>query len=343
MSKYLNDTGIDKFVQFCFVKDAEFDFVVAFPSQKYYINYVVCIVINVFLTLSTTFLNGTTVFAYWKSSQLKKKTQYFVVMLLSLNDLGVGMLCNSSYTVLLLREILGYESCNLTVVSTMCSLTLSGMSFMTLFLLNIERYFGIVHPIFHQSQITKRRLFAAAMCMWCLCVIESGVVFISQEVGDLAISSVITMLLVILGWIYFKIFRTMRRIASVTAPCRGNVKVASRISRVVCPKRILQKKKQAKGCLMVLVCTFCCFLPLAVTSAVEKSPFSVIGFAVWSMTLVYMSSSLNSVIFFWRNQILRAEAQKVFRQVFLESQWSQYGRKTTAVAIGVTIGASVYQ
>ena len=339
----MNVTGIGKFVQFCKLCNAEFDVVVAFPSQKYYINYVVCIVINVFLTLSTTFLNGTTMFAYWKSSQLKKKTQYFVIMLLSINDLGVGMLCNSSYPVLLVTEILGYKNCILTVVSTMCSLTLSGMSFMTLFLLNIERYFGIVHPIFHQSQITKRRLFAAAMCMWCLCVIESGVVFISQEVGDLAISSVITMLLVILAWIYFKIFRTMKRIASVTAPCRGNMEVASRISTVVCPKRVLQEKKQAKGCLMVLVCSFCCFLPLAVTSAVEKSPLSVIGFEVWSTTLVYMSSSLNSVIFFWRNLIFRAEAQKVLRQVFFKSQRSQYGRKTTTVPTGVKIAASVYQ
>ena len=337
----MNGTGISKFVQFCFVKDAEFDFVVAFPSQKYYINYVVCIVINVFLTLSTTFLNGTTVFAYWKSSQLKKKTQYFVVMLLSLNDLGVGMLCNSSYTVLLLREILGYENCNLTVVSTMCSLTLSGMSFMTLFLLNIERYFGIVHPIFHQSQITKRRLFAAAMCMWCLCVIESGVVFVSRKAGNLAISSVITLLLIILGWIYFKIFRTMRKVASVTAPCCENVELASRISTASCQKRTLQKKKQAKGCLIVFVCTFCCFLPLAVTSAVERSPLSVIGFTVWSMTLVYMSSSLNSVIFFWRNQTLRGEAQKVLRQVFFKSQRSQRDRKTT-VATEVTVSAIAY-
>lgn len=88
-----------KFLQTCPVLKTEFEFAAVFPSREYYLNYIYCVA-NVLLTFTTTFLNGVTLVAYWRSSQLKRKTTYFLVMLLLLNDLGVGLLSNPTYTTL---------------------------------------------------------------------------------------------------------------------------------------------------------------------------------------------------------------------------------------------------
>ena len=37
----------------------------------------------------------------------------------------------------------------------------------------------------------------------------------------------------------------------------------------------------------------------------------------WNITIILSSSTLNSVIFFWRNEILRKEAKKTLHQTFL--------------------------
>ena len=100
-----------KFVRVCLVNKADFYMIIAFPLKEYFINYVVICVVNVFLTFSTIFLNALTVLLYWKSSQLQKKTSYFLVYLLSLNDLAVGVFCNTLFCMLLFSNFLGYEEC----------------------------------------------------------------------------------------------------------------------------------------------------------------------------------------------------------------------------------------
>ena len=188
-------TANGKFLQICFVKNAEYFHVIAFPSKKYYINYVLCCVVNVFLTLSTIFFNATTVLAYWKSSQLKKKKPYFLVMLLSMNDIAVGVFANSAFTVFLVRELLGYENCLLAILFRILTTKLSGMSILTIFILNVERYLSTFRPIFHRNKVTKRRLLIATVVLWGFGAMESYVQLINDKVGRIGLSSSLAVLL----------------------------------------------------------------------------------------------------------------------------------------------------
>lgn len=310
---------LSKFVKFCYVKDAEFEIVIAFPSMKYYINYLICCAVNVFLTLSTIFLNATTVLAYWKSPRLKKKTTYFLVMILSLNDFEVGVLCNSTFTVHLVSEILGYGNCSLAVLFSMSSLALSSMSFMTLFILSIERYLGIFHPIFHRNKLTKRILLITVIGIWCLCIIGPCAQVISNDLGKVMMTSVIALVLINLACIYVKIFRCVTKVVLATEYRNSNVEANSGTPTGKRQKDLLRKKKQAKSCFVVVVCTLVCFLPLTATSHLEETVLTEMGFMVWSITFVYVASSLNSLTFFWQNQTLRSEAKKILLQVFLKS------------------------
>ena len=297
-----------KCLQKCIVQNAKFDIVIAFPSTKYFINHVICCVMNAFLSLTTIFLNNLTILAYWKSLQLKKKPSYFLVMLLSANDLGVGLLCNSTFTIRLLGELAGSGGCFWPMLCRTLTLGLSGMSLMTLFILNIERYLGVMHPVFHRNKVTKRRLLAGAVVLWFISAVGSGVHFVSESVGGILACFTITFFLVSVTLIYTRIFGTISG-ASVNV---GEADQSLRRSQTNSfTKGFLHKVRQAKSCLVVVICTIFCYLPTIITSFLTKCTFNVLVLLLWSMTFLFMASALNSIIFFWRNHRLRNEARKV--------------------------------
>ena len=131
----------------------------------------------------------------------------------------------------------------------------------------------------------------------------------------------ICIFLIILIFIYAKIFRAGRETA------RNRISDDGTVSK----KAFLRNIKLAKSCLIVLCCTFFCFLPMAITSSMTNSfsKLDLVGRIMWSwsITLIFSSSTLNSVIFFWRNEILRNVAKTILRQTFLNFNWQSHGRQ----------------
>ena len=136
------------------------------PSQTYYITYVVGLICNTLLIISGIILNSATILAYWKSAQLRNKTSYFLIMLLSVLDLTVAGVGNSIFVLSLLFTLSGNPNCTITVLHETLTLFTGAMSLATLYALNIERYLCIFHPFFHRTKITKLRLVGLAAVFW---------------------------------------------------------------------------------------------------------------------------------------------------------------------------------
>ncbi len=81
-------------------------------------------------------------------------------------------------------------------------------------------------------------------------------------------------------------------------------------------KRILNLKN-ISTCSLAVSCFFVCSCPQMIYSALRsasETPFydrQVLLFNFWSYTFVSINSTLNCVIFFWRNSILRREGIKI--------------------------------
>ena len=283
------------------------------PPPK--VNHIILCVLIIFLSFSTTFLNAMTMFSYWRSSQLQKKTSYFLIMLLSLSDFVVGAVCNPVYAVLLIKDVRQDPDCLLAAVFPIISFALFGISFTVLFLLNVERYLGVIHPIFHRHKVTKFRLLIASFVIWCAFATNAYILIVDEKLGTIIWSIMICIFLIILIFIYAKIFRAGRETA------RNRISDDGTVSK----KAFLRNIKLAKSCLIVLCCTFFCFLPMAITSSMTNSfsKLDLVGRIMWSwsITLIFSSSTLNSVIFFWRNEILRNVAKTILRQTFLNFNW----------------------
>ena len=303
----MNTTHVDgSYLWICLMSDGHI-FLYVTPT----VNHVIVCVINVFLSFSTTFLNAVTMLAYWRSSQLRKKTSYFLIMLLSVCDFVIGAVCNPVYAVLLIKDLKRHGNCPLAAVFPMISDALFGMSFTVLFLLNLERYLGAIHPIFHRQKVTKFRILIASFVIWCPFAINTYILIVDEKLGRIIWSIKLCIFLIIMIFIYAKIFRAGREMARNRISGDG----------AAAKKAFLRNIKLAKSCLIVFCCTFLCFLPMAITSSITNSfsKLDLLGRIMWSwsITLIFSSSTLNSVIFCWRNEIIRNEAKKILRQTFL--------------------------
>jgi hypothetical protein len=154
------------FWETCYFYTDKLRMTTGFPSNVYYINYVSVLIFNILLTVLTIFLNSVTILAYIRSTHLQTKKSYFLIMLLSVNDLLVGVFGNTSFILVLAMEIIGYPRCEISIAFQFVAFYTAAMSIMTLFGLNIERYLSILYPFYHRTKVTKSRLLKMVVGFW---------------------------------------------------------------------------------------------------------------------------------------------------------------------------------
>ena len=288
-------------VKTCVFYDTEFKRMTRFPSKIYFVNVIVSCVANILLALSTISLNAITLMACWKSKKLREKKSYFLIALLSLNDLTFGLLGSPGVIALMIKTLLKTEECTSYFVVKLIASCLLAMSFATLFLLNFERYLCIAHPFFHRNKITKLRLFGTALVLWTVAILAVLLRLYMDTATRYLTTVALIFLIVLSGCMYVYIFHASRKTVNVN---RLQTRTTTN----------MQDYKLAKSCAVVVCCSIVCFIPVSVTSILKlrnREDEVVFAAAFWSYTLLFAGSSANSVIFFWRNRDLRHEAKKI--------------------------------
>ena len=80
-------------------------------------------------------------------------------------------------------------------------------------------------------------------------------------------------------------------------------------------QEFLMKFKLAKSCLIVVVCSFTTFALPAVFQPLQLSDFVKVVINGWFTVLVSSNAILDSLIFFWKNNMLRNEAKKFLKKI----------------------------
>ena len=286
------------------------------PSNVYYINFIIGLLFNILLTVITIFLNSVTILAYARSAQLKSKKTYFLIMLLSVNDLLVGLFGNSSFVLILITIIIGYPRCKMYILFEFASFYPAALSVMTLFGLNIERYLSIIHPLYHRTKVTKSRLLKMLVGFWFLIITLRLSYLVLGRIMNIIISFVLVFIAFSTLYIYVSICIATRRRSRVaeTRETEGRgTEPRVPIGRTNQGDK-LRNMKMTKSCAIVVAMAFACNVPFAFTHSLPTSNILTL-LALWSITLSLSVSSLNSLVFFWKNPILRKEAKKLFRNI----------------------------
>ncbi len=296
----------------CLIFGERHNFMRKFPSDKLLVNHFVTLTVNVMLIFPTVLLNAVSVITIIKSSQLKNKICYFIILMQSATDLVVGVLGIPLFLIFLVTGLGTISNCVVATLAYRSSVLPIGVSILTLSALTMERYIAVLYPYAYSTQVTRKRI---------LVYICSGtMVMVLVVILSLAIEGLIkrfTMVLATLfftsnAFVYARIYLVVRKLArSQNQP--QDITVVNNLTR---QKMFIQEIKQAKNCFIVVICFFIlCFLPVIVTNVVATyvNKYKLQAIQNWATTLGISNSSANSVIFFWTKTLLRREAVKILK------------------------------
>ena len=301
-------------------------FVVRSPTLSYTRSIIAACIVNFVFAIAGTILNSLVLYIFWKSTKLRSKLCYFVIILLSSADLAVVTIVHFLFLLQAINEINGTPNCMYKNIYLFSLYFLPGISVSTLIILNLERYTAIIHPIWHLKTATKRRLTYIWAILWLLNIIDVLSLVFLRVLADILILTVITTLCCTSLVTYVSIFRVARKKKDALEACntvgydtncgyhQGNKDSGSTVA-------FLRELKIAKTYFIIIVLAFVCCLPPGLVNHSLKYPWNknenertaaTVVFT-WSNTLISLNSTLNCLVFFWANKMLRREALRLFK------------------------------
>ena len=281
------------------------------------VNLLMLCVLNAAFMIAGIVLNALVITILWKTSQLRKKLCYFMVLVLSSFDLAVVCF---THPVLVLSTILWstetYIAEGFKMTWAYVSIILGAFSMFALLTLNIERFLSVVFPVFHRKSVTKKRLaFLLAFCMIALVFLTPVFFFAGKVIGNVIITAFLLIILLVFMYLNYKILfiaklkRKIKKVAPAFAVLPHHQEV----------KKLKINFKNISTCSLAVGCFFVCSVPqimYSISRVISEKPYNdrhVVLFNIWSSTFVAMNSTFNCLIFFWRNSILRREGMKVIQ------------------------------
>ena len=283
-----------------------------FPSDEWVVNQIALITVTVLTIFPTIILNAVSVITIMKSTQLKSKMCYFIILIQSVADLVVGAIGIPLSIVVLFTGIGELANCMLATAAYKLLILLLAASMLTLSVLTTDRYVAVLHPYAYSTQLTRRRI---------LIYLSSGVMllfllFVLSDFFHGIISHTTTLVAtVFFAWtafVYTRIYLVVRKFS------RSDKQVTfSHAPNALTRKKIfLQEVKQAKDCFIVVICFFLlCYVPVTLTFTLLnlQNRFVFEISKNWTTALNISNCILNSVIFFWTKTLLRKKALKMLR------------------------------
>jgi hypothetical protein len=275
-------------------------------------------VVNGFFALAGIFLNSLVILSFWKSTQLRKKLCYFMILVLACSDLVVVSII---HPLLLSFAILWFTR---HFIIRFIFDPFFGFSMFTLLTMNLERYWAVRHPYFHQRSITKRRLIGLLLIFWSFVVIVSILSHKKVVPGEIPGLTILGAIFLLILYINYQMMVTVRAIrqndALIMRYYSNEHDSLSTETRNYEGRGMAADTKNASTCFLAIVCFFVCSCPVLVHNGIwyaRKDTFSDeirMPFLLWAQTFLSMNSTFNCVIFFYKTTALRCEGKKLLRR-----------------------------
>ena len=239
----------------CYLLNAKFDHVTGFQSNKYELNRIFNIVFLGILMLSTIFLNTVAIITIQKSPQLKKKLCYFVILVQSCVDLGVGCVAIPTVSVFLLAPFINVDDCISILLARSTTLLFTGLSVVTLLALTLERYLGVVHPFFHRTRLTKKHIatFVVGGALILLSLVAASIFFQGIIIKHTAIG-LLAILFIFVAFAYIRIYLVIRKVKRPKPTPHDKAGEGNR-------RGLFREAKHAISCFIVVVCFVLFIIP----------------------------------------------------------------------------------
>ena len=269
-------------------------FIIRSPSPSYLKSIIAVCILNVIFGIVGTFLNTLVLFVFLKFKNMRQKTGYLSIMILSATDLIVVTSIPAVFLVNAIPEILGTPRCLYSIFYNIVMRSTPLLSTNSLIIMNIERYLAIIHPLFHHTTVTRRKMIWSFGILVCIFLICAAINFTWHSVGALIYSVLAFIICSTTLFQYISIFfiarkALIRRIAGV-----NNKEISSNLNL------FLRDLKLARTYFCIVFLCFLSYLPISIISgtshhflANEETRNALLHWSLSVTPLILMNATFN--------------------------------------------------
>ena len=279
-------------------------------------SYLALCVFNAYLSYTATMLNIVAIYAIRKTLSLPKN---FKTLLLSLavSDLGVGLLAQPMHVVYIMdskQNNATNDTNNAIYLPLHIPLTLfiSASSF-NVTALSVDRFLAIYLHLRYQELVTYKRVAAVVVSIWVISALISlirffipkNIMYVSFVIIDAGCFITATSLSV-------KLYLTLRRHINQTQ--------VPQVAENNQGESVQRKRKSAIASLYVYLVFIVCYLPndcVLIIIATNFEPWiDVNHFEFYTLTLLFLSSTVNPLIYCWKMKRIQHTIVGTLRNLF---------------------------
>ena len=266
-------------------------------------------VLNVPLMLTSIIGNSLVLAAVWKTPSIRS-TSMIMLCSLAVSDLLVGFVVQPLYIADELAEDLLLHR-----VSGMIGFYVCGVSFGTMTTISVDRLMALHYHMRYASLMTERRVKFVVGMIWVVILPCSGIYVWKKFLFHLVAGIFIAICLMICTFSYIKIYGIVRQHQlhiHVQQQAVYNSDIANNI-------RIARLRKSAINTFIFYIFMVICYFPqvilLSLFGTIYKNWKTEWSFAI---TLVYVNSSVNPILYCWRLRELRAAVFQSVKQLLFK-------------------------
>ena len=263
-------------------------------------------------------LNIVTIYAIHKTSAMAK-TLKTLLLSLAFSDLAVGLFSQPLYTFFLIKCLQPENiNCNTYQVLIISGYLFSTASFLGVVAVSVDRFLAVHLHLRYQELVTHRRVVVVVIGKWLCSAFFSLITLWGLTGAQEIIESVIAAFGFIVTFVvYIRIYLTVRRHKKQIHSMQVQEVAHSdeiKISIVLI--------KSTVSLFYVYLLLLICYLPFFICSAVIRILGSSIAskhFFLYSLTLIFLNSSLNPVIYCWKMRHVRHAIMDILRKMSRKS------------------------
>ena len=267
-------------------------------------------VVNAFSAYTATMLNILPIHAVRKTSTLPKPLKTLFLSL-AVSDLVVGLLVQPLYVASIVNPTNFFKPV-LRITSTLFAYA----SFFLVVAISVDRFLAIHLHLRYQELVTHKRVVAVVISIWILSVLFTPFIFYFKHKKTVYVVTnvIFGFWLIVTGSLYSRICFTASHQANQIQFLQIQVAQNSQIQSAA------RKRKSAISVFYVYLVFLVCYLPqycVAVAYLIQCPPNTAVYVVFsYSLTLVFLNSSLNPVIYGWKMRHIRHAMIDVLRNIF---------------------------
>ena len=270
------------------------------------------VVINTFLSVTTTLGNTLILIALQKESSLHAPSK-LLLRSLTISDLFVGVIANPlAAATQVLESQKQWDICRyLGIIGFSLAHVFCSVSLLTTTAISVDRLLALQLMLRYRQIVTLKRVSVVITVFWLSSIVSAVLPFL-KNYTVVSTTMTISLCLVISVFSYSKIFLLLRHNCTRTTPNQTSRSETNLLD-------MARYRKTVNSALWVQFALLVCYLPYAIVQLTftAKGDLSRFDSLVGALTgaLIYLNSSLNPILFCWKITEVKQAVKETLRRI----------------------------